>query len=698
MPGTFAGRSLFDPLAVYRHCQRVGLPVDWVGLANRYECPTGHESGVGHVLMARGDLDQIDVDTTHDLIFHDNQNRAPIKRLHIAGGTRCLTPGAPLDKQAIHLVPLADHRRIFKLTSINRGYNLHLTPTGAYQAETATDEDTPLDWTEIWEDLWDELPAAYAGAVPLLPATPQGSPDSLAYHGWTVIDAIGDFLDRLGFTLVWNPFADTFNVVQLGIAQAGVADWEAAAMNYRLYDMEPVENQLGTVPGSVEILFRKMPTRAYGNPQFETYIIGDDGSTLPGRQLLRDDLIANFQGGTLTNLSDLGFRAEARSAEFFTARKEWYAKAKHLIYSGIRTDFVPGAELQSVAWSSMGRRGQEAGVLTHVKRMPPRDPIANWLGTPEQPWRLVECVCVFEDGAEEGTSGESPPDGYFDAQVIRWNVDEEEWEFLFLCWVKDVNDQDPPPSGRYQDALFSGFGSGRPIYLIGCCPDEASVCAYDEEAGSSSFDPNTPHTPTPPPPTGIGDCLAVLGGVTEPSVLNVQLLNGTDDGTPGVNSCSCLEGTGTVTQLSEPGPGGALLPDWEGSVSTSCGSAHVEVFCDDNGDGTHTITVNVDCNATNIGSSTAIVASADLNTLDVTLTLTMTDPVWSLGCATCRYQWFAMPMQWVFVSNDCGLGYCACPDEGSLPPGSVDLEEQDFDCVQTATPCCLGTIQVRVTA
>lgn len=199
--------------------------------------------------------------------------------------------------------------------------------------------------------------------------------------------------------------------------------------------------------------------------------------------------------------------------------------------------------------------------------------------------------------------------------------------------------------------------------------------------------------------SGLGDCLTLLGGVTSPSVLNIQLLNGTDDGTPSVNSCSCLEGSGTATQATSPPPTNILLAEWNGEISTACGAAaHVQIFCTDNANGTHTIQVNIGCGATNVGSSTIVVPTAELNTLDVTLSITMTDPVWSLGCNTCRFQWFEMPMSWVLMSNDCGDGYCACPAAEDLPPGTVDLEEQDFDCIQTSYPCCLGTIDIRVTA
>ncbi len=232
--GTFAGKPLFDPAVALAECRRLNFPVDhWLGKANRFACPAGTESGTGVVLMTRADLNRLDLNAAFDLVFTAaGDPPLKLKRIHVVRAL-CVTPGAPADPKALYAVELADVRRKLALTSGDRGFNLRTAPGGDFTALSAAGPTTPFTWAQIWGHLWALLPAGDAGAVPVLPAVPDGDPNGFDWFGLSAMQAIRQFLTRLSWDLVLDPVADTFSVVAVGdtrrVVRLSAADMQNAA-------------------------------------------------------------------------------------------------------------------------------------------------------------------------------------------------------------------------------------------------------------------------------------------------------------------------------------------------------------------------------------------------------------------------------------------------------------------------------------
>lgn len=493
MPATFADRKLFDPGALYDWCLRRRLPTDWHPLVNRYRNPIGTASGAGAVLMLRKDLDEIDLFTTHDLVLDDGANpKVTLRKLHVAGPTTCLSPGHPDDPDAVHLVPLADHRRLWRLTVLNAAYNLRLTPTGGF-AEATLNGEQLWTWQEMVDDIKDAIPAAYAPGSFGLPVVPEVDPEGFAFHGTTAADALAHVLARLGCDVALDLTQDSFTVVELGGQQAALPTYETRYEGRRLWDREPVQAGLGRGPARVQVFFRKQPTRAYGNTQFWTVTVGEEGDARDGETgtvLLHDDMIATYQGGNLTNGGDLQARAEERAEEYFAEHRDHATKPHRRIYSGALDGIRPGPEIAVVTWQDRGdtpfadgTMDPLAGITTEVERQPLFDPVEEWPGNPEQPWRLTEILDVTQ--TDVGV--------YWEAKVVRWNVATEAWEELFDCLYYDINGQDPPPAGRYV-CVFKGYSAADelPVYAGGCCPTG--------DGGGGSTGPGDPNDDPPADP------------------------------------------------------------------------------------------------------------------------------------------------------------------------------------------------------
>lgn len=627
---TFAGRTILNASDLARQCYQLALPTDWIGKANRYENSLGHESGTGYILLLRADLDAIKINTPQDLVFEDGTRSLTLKGLHIVG-TRCISPGDPGSKNAAHLVELADCRRYFKLTSVNVGYNLKTTPTGNYADFTTADgAGTPWDWQGVLDDLWSELPAIYAGLSPVLPATPNGTPDELAYHGWTAIDAIGDVLDRLGLALSLDITTGIFTYVQPGATQRKLAQLEKKWLVNRLFDLEPVSPSFGQVPSTVSVYFRKTPTRAYGNVP---YVVSTIDAPTPlrtgegGTLIIHDDLRATYQARDLANSAALQLQATARAVEFFRQRREFFAQPKQKVYSGILAGFGTGEETLAITYEDFG---DTYGVRTVVSRLPESDPIADWKDDIGQPWRLSEVVEVI--AAESGDP--TPPAGCYKAQVVRRMLGGDV-ESLFSCWAWDESLQTPPmPPGLY-NGIYQTFEPAqddatdvRPVYSIGCCPvDVPGVIDYPGTGKDDGSD-----TPV------IGDCCDAAPDT-------VTILQTVSNST----CCAGVSGkSGTATKT--PGPGGAAWSTVTLSTGFPCvTNIHYGFECD--------ITPGLpDQYFLGVSNGVGFTTCGGMSS-------TYTGEI--LSCAPFHVRFSGIPMR------DGSAGPCPCGDLITAPPGAT---------------------------
>jgi hypothetical protein len=171
--------------------------------------------------------------------------------------------------------------------------------------------------------------------------------------------------------------------------------------------------------------------------------------------------------------------------------------------------------------------------------------------------------------------------------------------------------------------------------------------------------------------------------------------------------CACLTGTYDLDFLTS-GVDSGLWEQLSVGACEAIGIVHMtcEVNYDEEGfpDGTVTLTLDIQCGATNTGSDSVVVSCEDLEDLDVTFEIEMTDP--SVGGCTgdCNYTWNSMTMGWQYASDDCfieGAGSCGCPDgvtvTANYPPGTFEAEPLTIPCEGDDAPtCCIGFISVRV--
>jgi hypothetical protein len=524
---TFAGRVVQEPGPELDTCRRLGFPTDWAELANRFENPLGTRSGVGHVLMLRQDLDVLNgaglLNQPNDLTVSDSTNTRTLKNLHVVS-TRCITPGYPNDPAAVHLVELADSRRLLRLTPANVAYNVRQTPSGTFHPGTIVTwssgpwVQTPYTWDQLWANLWAKAPAQYAGSAPALPATPDGTPEGFDFYGWTWTDAVAYVLHRLGLALCRDPFADTYTLVQPGATQAGLAAAETGAMSVRQLDIEPVDTWLGSMPRFVDVYFRKQGGReaAFGDTPFSVVSVyagdvGYDVSQTYGTEILFDELPATtqprFGGDQVTNAADLQARAAARATEFLRTRQAFQGREYRKAYSGFLNAFATGSQVRSVAWQDLAGGLCEGGPLTVVDRTPYRpDPFARWpaagdgwvgtglpwhLGTPERPWQLVGL-------AVPDVNAEVPPTGYENYRLEMWSTVTDHAAQM----NRNANDSAgaiqvwrPTTMGGadqrlHEMALVVGFKSNRPVVVTVSDSDDkgaGTVAGAVPALGSTTF-------------------------------------------------------------------------------------------------------------------------------------------------------------------------------------------------------------------
>jgi hypothetical protein len=484
MPARYGEHDCCDVIEAARWARHAGVdPSEWEGKANGYSCPVGVEYGEGHVLLRRFQLkklakgrDDLSIRDAFDLVIEYNGDKVTCKNLYVVAAVSC-HPSPDDDDNALYHVKLADVRYVLRHYALCVGYNLRETPTGNYQSAT-TNGGTAWTWAEVNDDIWSNL-SAVGGDTPTIVGTPDGTPDELNYYGEYALTAYGSFLDRLAQALCYDPTAGTFSVVKPGAADSAADRAKDKYKKNRLDDAGPIEPVPGRIPSSVRVLFRKEPERAYGNDPYVGVTVADTdpaaGALADSEVILRDDLIADYQGGLLTNLADLQTRATERASAYFRAVKDGASRLNR-VYRGALKDFLPGSQHKLVAWRDAGRgTGPQAGVTTEVFRYPP-DVTSRWPSTPPLGWRNNEIVGVsapLSGGkAADGTDIPERVRGRERLPVVRPGNGAEG---LFDCWAVDIVTWRQPVAGKYPTSTFGGFKEGRPVYVVGCCPDGDDV-------------------------------------------------------------------------------------------------------------------------------------------------------------------------------------------------------------------------------
>jgi len=369
MPVQFGRFYCLDPLAVARRCAEQGMPTQhFLGRANRFECRLGQDPGTGWLLMVQQDLSLLNLNGPHDLTFtsvdHLRARAIKLRNLQIVK-YEVLLPGRLDDPKAIVLVEIADRRRQYRQTAIDKAYNLRETPGGAYYSGTLN-SGNPWTWAEMVGDIWSAV--GKLGVFPGLPFAPNGQPDGWTFWGSSAWTALGQVLDRLQCKLALNPVADTFRIVRVGATDAAYDAALKARQDLLTWDDDPAEAVKGRIPEKVRVLFLKQPTQP-GTSAWYTVDVADAAADVETqfetgtKVMLHDDLPAIYNtSGTLTNQTALETRAAERAADYFRALRKGADRQLRVYFAALGDrGLLPGSQVLATAWEERG-----AGVRTTI--------------------------------------------------------------------------------------------------------------------------------------------------------------------------------------------------------------------------------------------------------------------------------------------------------------------------------------------
>ncbi len=160
-----------------------------------------------------------------------------------------------------------------------------------------------------------------------------------------------------------------------------------------------------------------------------------------------------------------------------------------------------------------------------------------------------------------------------------------------------------------------------------------------------------------------------------------------------VADCSCLAGSYT---------GNYGTGTWEAlGVGDCANAAKIDMTCtpagvDSRGRTLVRLDITVECGVTTTGTASVTILATDLESLDVTVTISLTAP--SLTCTDCLYEFNAMTAGWMLLSGCAGTGCSECPNTPVDPPiDPVDGQQYSESCPAVTPECCYGTITVRAT-
>jgi hypothetical protein len=126
---TVAGKKALHPLPLKQFCDAFGLPDHFWGRANSISCPIGMEPGSAWFLVSRIDGDSIDPNTLQNIVWTEqppggSPTATTFKNYVLHKAILVAKDG---DEKAPYLVEFRDKRQIFKLTAVNKEYNVRRT-------------------------------------------------------------------------------------------------------------------------------------------------------------------------------------------------------------------------------------------------------------------------------------------------------------------------------------------------------------------------------------------------------------------------------------------------------------------------------------------------------------------------------------------------------------------------------------------
>jgi hypothetical protein len=493
-------------------------------LANGYWCPLGPEPGVAHVLMRRGDLELLDLNTALTLEIKSGKTLT-VPSLYFINCV-AVSQGPALNANRIYMLKLADPRYLLKKFggTINKGYNVRSYVSLRDPSDTATNllpEDCyteSLDagalwtWATMFEDIWDMLPNV--GAFPGLPATPDGDPENFHFTGESTWAALNALLDLVHFAISYNPATNLLSIVDLRAAQSGLFN-SLKALGTPLIDLAPFAGTAAQYPATVTAHYPESTTQ-YGalndTPLGSNYLFSaettEDSATGKAGAIAgtKVDLYDNRAMRTDDETSPL----TSRTANTTQRKNDWLARQNtsetyaHVEYQGIVNTIATGSQVKSVYWHSWGN-----GTRTEIARFPGMPSAHKNLYLPEpMPHGELETLNWLDVARKSKPiyphvmqwvrlyTGTPNSEGFYEAQIVRLNaengtpatVDDVAQDDVFVWFEDDGRWSDHKKVPRLADSLvlarFAGSiktgGEVRPLLVA----QENVITAIGKIAGT----------------------------------------------------------------------------------------------------------------------------------------------------------------------------------------------------------------------
>ena len=310
--------------------------------------------------------------TAHSLVFSDGSTTLTTAGLYL-DRSHVLNRALRTDNNALRLVRAVDKRVLLQLSSIAKQYNVRIpapsttTGSGLYYDASLDSGSTAWTWQTMLDDIWDKLPTAFAGATgPTLPSTPDGTPENFRFIGVSAWDALFVVLDHLGMSVAYDPIADTFSYVDLGVFQTGLVDAKAALAGRLIYDFNPDPVIADAQPETIRVFFWRRElyqgiekdTVDTDNWEMMPYIskdVASAASSIAGTVLpVWDTLPATIDAaGSTDNDTALDDRADYIASAVELRLGNAHSRQRYL-YAGIATTIRPGEEVREVRWRDYG--------------------------------------------------------------------------------------------------------------------------------------------------------------------------------------------------------------------------------------------------------------------------------------------------------------------------------------------------------
>lgn len=332
------GIPTVDPASILPHLTAAGAPTipKWWGKANSFATGPGAEPGRGYVLLRASDLARVRLTQFNSLTF-SGEDTAHVVTLPFVTvvNAECVSPGSSQDANAVYLCEVADRRHFLKMRPVDLAYNVPTADGLAYMPNTVN-SCVPWSWQSVVSSL---AIAAGTGSI-TLPFVPNGTPENLIYWGSpSALVALADVLTRLGCALAYDPIADRFSAVQLGVDQDTRLNAITAGRTWDGYSSEPVR---AWYPEKIRVRFLRRPTDGLTGAS-PYYFLEVTTNPVTGRLSgttiqIDDDMIAVGMTGTPSNYANLVARATERATDW--VRKRFYYDRPVL---RAWRDFIPAA-------------------------------------------------------------------------------------------------------------------------------------------------------------------------------------------------------------------------------------------------------------------------------------------------------------------------------------------------------------------